>query len=77
MPWHVACSESGGARDNAVLFLIELFVFDSGPENGATRTSCGPAMDGRGHMHVHGVFVILSIRAGLLIFGERNFSFEN
>ena len=37
----------GGARDDAVLFLMKLFIFDSGPENGATRTSCGPGREGK------------------------------
>ena len=51
---------------------VELFVFDSGPENGATRTSGGPGRE-EGGCVMHTEFVNLSIRAGFMIFGERNF----
>ena len=51
--------------------FIKLFVFDSGPENGATRTSCGPGREEGGHV-MHTEFVDSSIRAGFMIFGERS-----
>ena len=48
--------------------FVERFVFDSGPENGATRTSSGPGREGGHSMFTE--FVNLSVRAGFTIFGE-------
>ena len=60
--------------DDAVLFLIKLFVFDSGPENGATRTSCGPGREGKHACTQSSLFVD---PCGFHDFWGTKFLFEN
>ena len=54
--------------------MIEPFIFDPGPENGATRTSCGPGREG--HAHVHELLSFID-PCGFVSFWGAKFSFKN